>query len=123
MEEKQVYRTTYATAVNWCHNDFVLCNKIPEIDNTVYDNARFSWEDEDGDFIEVYQWFITSCSTHDVEYLEEQFPSLLFTYSELLEAYILCVTHWGTGWDYVSAPTYLKNAECKLGERNKLITY
>ena len=108
MERK--YKTNYRVAVEWCNNSYVMCNRIPEIDGSIYDNMRFSLEDE-----EIYQWFITDCCDSDVNYLEETF-GLLFTYSELLDCYVLCVNHWGTAWDYVYWTTSNKYAERELGE-------
>ena len=109
------YKTNYRVATQWMNNSYVMCNHIAEIDCTVYDNIRFSLEDEDGDPIEIYQWFITDCSKDDVCYLEEAF-GLHFTFSELLDCYILCVPHWGTSWDYVYWTTSNKYAERELGE-------
>ena len=63
------------------------------------------------------QWFITDCSQSDVEYLEKSF-NLLFTYSELLDKYILCVDHWGTSWDYVKIPV---NTEYEYAPNEKQI--
>ena len=75
-------------------------NYITEIDSSVYDNIRFDFEDNNGYLTEIYQWFLTDCTKCDVEYLEKSFD-LKFTYSDLLDGYILCVDHWGTRWDYV----------------------
>ena len=94
------YYTTYDRAVHWLHNNLIMCNNITEIDSSVYDYFRFNLEDEEGNYIEIYQYFITDCSEDDVEYLEKSF-NLKFTYSELLDKYILCVDHLGTGWDCV----------------------
>lgn len=100
--ENKTFYTTYKEAVNWLHNDFVLCNNISEVDESIYDNMRFSDYDEENDsYIEIYQWFITDCNESDVEYLEKHF-GLLFTYSDKLDCYILCVDHFGTSWDYVA---------------------
>lgn len=160
----KVYQTNFKVAVEWLNNDMVLCNKLPEIDPSVWDNMMpviditkssdtpdecphcgsvkvYPYIDEDGDetdewkcefcghvwnpddekdddgyYAEIFQWLITDCSESDVQYLRETF-GLLFTYSDLLDCYILCVTHWGTGWDYVDWTTTNPNAERKLGER------
>lgn len=109
------YKTNYRVATQWMNNSYIMCNHIAQIDCTVYDNIRFSLEDEDGNPIEIYQWFITDCSNDDVYYLEEAF-GLHFTFSELLDCYILCVPHWGTSWDYVYWTTSNKYAERELGE-------
>ena len=93
--------TTYRIATEWLHNDYILCNNIAEIDESIWDNCRFNYEDEDG---EIYQYFITDASESDVAWLEENFPDLLFTYSDKLDCFILCVDHCGTGWDYVATP-------------------
>lgn len=95
------FYTTYKEAVNWLHNDFVLCNNIEKIDETVYFNTRFNKVDEEGFETEIYQWYITDASLSDVEYLEKHF-GLLFTYSELLDCFVLCVDHFGTSWSYVA---------------------
>lgn len=150
---KKLYHTNYSVAVNWCHNALVLCNNIPNIDDSVWDNFEsvndLGYEpeyDKDGneispkcpecgaeleqcgpnmvcpkcdygdDQIEIYQWYITDCSKWDMEYLRDTF-GLLFTYSDMLDCYILCVTHFGTGWDYVDWHTTNPNAECKCGEK------
>jgi hypothetical protein len=93
--------TTYRIATHWCHNSYILCNNITEIDPTIYDNAEFDWTDEDGNAREFFQYYITDASQSDVEWLTKTFD-LLFTYSDKLDCYILCVDHCGTGWDYVS---------------------
>lgn len=98
------FYTTYKEAVNWLNNDFVLCNNIANIDPTIYDNMRFDYYNEDTDsYKEIFQWFITDANQSDVEYLEKHF-GLLFSYSELLDTYILCVDHLGTNWGYVHCP-------------------
>lgn len=90
--------TNYFDAVHYFGNSFVLCNNIPEIDGSVYDNMEFSSYDEETDtYKDIYQWFLTDCSKMDVEYLSRRF-GLLFTYSDLLDVYVLCVDHYGTMW-------------------------
>ena len=96
----ETFYTTYAEAVNWLHNSYVLCNSIVEVDESVYYNAEFDMEDEDGNYTEIFQWYISDCTQSDVEYLKKHF-GLLFTYSDKLDCYILCVDHFGTSWNYV----------------------
>ena len=91
---------SFADAVKRFNNSLILCNNIAELDSTLWDNIRFSLEDEDGNYREIMQYFITDCTTEDVRYLEQWF-GLLFTFSEMLDCYILCVDHWGTSWDSV----------------------
>ena len=113
---KKTYGTNYRVATQWTNNSFILCNDIVEKDFSVYENMRFPLEDEEtGEMTEIYQWFLTDCSKRDVEYLEETF-GLLFSYSDLLDLYILCVEHWGTSWDYVYCETTNEHAARELGE-------
>lgn len=120
------YTTNYAVAANWLHSSLILCNEIIEVDESVLYNQRFSSftneDDEDCDEEneeayerEIFQWYLTDCSQSDVEYLEEHF-GLLFTYSDKLDLYVLCVDHFGTRWSYVECDTDLEQAVCKLGE-------
>ena len=126
MEKK--FRTNYQVATSWLNNALILCNDITEIDNSVYENQRFSnwinWEtgeecdedDEKATEVDIYQWYLTDCTEDAVKFLEKHF-GLLFTYSDLLDLYVLCVDHFGTGWDYVEVETDLENAARKLGEK------
>ena len=96
-------QTTYSIAINWLRPSLVLCNNIAEIDQSIFDNARSSFYDEEEETeTEIYQWFLTNLSLDDVEWMEKNFPDIKFTYSDLLDCFILCVDHWGTGWDYVA---------------------
>ena len=88
---------SFADAVKRFNNSLILCNNIAELDSTLWDNMRFSLEDEDGNYREIMQYFITDCTSEDVRYLEQWF-GLLFTFSDMLDCYILCVDHWGTSW-------------------------
>ena len=108
-----MFATTYRTAVDWLNMNRVLCNNIPEVDPSVLDNMRFDYYDEDQDeYMEIYQWYLTSLSLWDVEFLENHF-GLHFTYYDLLDVFVLCVPHWGTGWDGVYWETDLPQAETK----------
>ncbi len=150
---KRNVSTNYLVAVNWCNNHRIMCNNLPEIDPSVWENMQMvdeepelecpecgssnieateygwgacckcndcghEWEDSDYEKpvqSEIFQWFITDCSKWDVDFLQEHF-GLLFTYSNLLDCWVLCVTHYGTSWDYVDWSTDLKQAERKLGQ-------
>ena len=112
----KMFRTTFEVAVNWLQNALILCNNIVEFDDSIYENARFDLFDEDDNPIEIMQYYITDCSETEVEFLEEHF-GLLFTYSLVLDCYVLCVDHFGTSWNYVMIDTDLKLANCKQGTR------
>ena len=88
---------SYSDAVKRFNNSLILCNSIVDNDSSILENCRFDWEDEEGNLIDIYQWYITDCTTEDVRYLEDWY-GLLFSYSNMLDCWILCVDHWGTPW-------------------------
>lgn len=100
--------TSYKTAVNWLNGNLILCDGIPQIDDSIWDEIRFDLDDEEGNCIDIYQFFLSSYSKSDVEWLEKTF-GLLFTYSNLLGLYVLCVDHFGTSWEDV--PVEVTNPE------------
>lgn len=81
--------------------DLVLCNNIPEIDQSIFDNWETDdpiAEDEDENYGEVFQWFL--CDSSDAEFLKRH--NQYITYSDMLDVYVLAITHFGTDWDYTS---------------------
>ena len=76
------------------------------LNNSVFQYAGYeNWEltngveeDEYGNFLEVYQYYIISDS--GARFLEEYTDELVF-YNQTLDMYIWGVTHFGTSWDYV----------------------
>ena len=133
-----MYSTNYKVAAHWLNNNLILCNDIPNIDESIIENMRFSCDPEDTDddedseaedwhetdpfglwhpesYREIFQWFLTDCSESDVEFLEEHF-GILFTFSPVLDLYVLCVDHYGTSWDYVHCYTDLENAAREEGQ-------
>lgn len=95
---------SYRTAVRWGDTNLVLLNNIKEIDqdfdpySSFYENSN---EDDETEIPEFYQYYITDLSDDSVEWSRKVFPDLTYVYSELLDSWILCVSHYGTSWDYV----------------------
>lgn len=112
MSRKKKMYTNYDVAVHWLNNHYILCNDIPNVDESVIENMSGL---EDG--ADVYQFFLSDCSEHDVEWLLEAFPDLVFSYSEKLGLYVLCVDHFGTCWDYVMTETTVEQAVRSQGEK------
>ena len=106
--------TDYNTAVHWLGNAFILCNNIVENDESVIENIEYpEWtnDNEDGrDGIEIFQWFLTNMSCEDKEWMQKNFPDLIFSYSDKLDLWVLCVDHFGTMWKGVSTTTNCENA-------------
>lgn len=101
MEKKFTKYTTYQIATKWLNMNLVLCNNLPNIDDELYGNMRFDYWDVKGECtIDIYQWYLTNLTESDVEWLENNFD-LKFTYSDVLDCFVLCVDHWGTRWGSV----------------------
>lgn len=101
MEEKFKYHTTFDKIVKLQGMQLVMCNNISSVDDSIWENFTENFqENEYGDYPEIYQWFLTNLSQYDVEWFVEHFD-LIFTYSEKLDIWILCVTHFGTLWSGV----------------------
>jgi len=114
MTTKLNLSTTYKTATNWLNGSLILCNEIQN-DPTFWDNCRFNLFDDNDNPVDIFQTYLTNYSQSDVEFLEEHF-NLLFSYSDKLDLFVLCVDHYGTSWDYVHCDTDLPAAIKSLGE-------
>lgn len=123
----KIVLTTYKNAIDWLGGDLILCNNIGEVDESIYENFRFSFNDEEDEDDgkekcgEIFQWYLTSFSEDSVKWLEKTFEGMFFTYSNKLDLYVLCVDHCGTSWDYV--PCKVKTNYVKQVIINKKETY
>lgn len=54
--------------------------------------------DEDGEYHEIYQWYIISHS--GAEFLQDRTDEIVY-YHEEMDLYVWGITHFGTSWDYV----------------------
>lgn len=92
-----MFRMSFKTAIHWLHKSLIWCDEITNIDPMVYDNLNYNFDEE----TEIFQWFLTDFNEDEINWMRRKFPSLIFSYSNKLELYVLCVDHCGTGWDYV----------------------
>lgn len=73
----------------------VLCNNIARVDENLFDNL------ENGNYshdVEIFQYYIVN--NHGAEYLKNYTREIVF-YSDLLDVYVLGVTHFGMPWEGV----------------------
>lgn len=89
-------------------DEMIMCNNIAEKDETIQENIKYGefWEEkieEEGEdyYPEIYQYFLLDCNEYHLENLQEHYPELIYSYSNLLDLFVLCVPHCGTGWDLV----------------------
>lgn len=76
------------------------------LNNDIFEHAGYeNWdlysgevEDEDGDYYEVYQYYIIT--EGGARFLEENTDEIVY-YNPDLNMYLWGITHFGTSWDYV----------------------
>ena len=108
----QTVRCNYSQ-IFYPDSSLILCNNIPQADESLLENVEsgsfWIYYDENGNECDeenaveqyandIFQWYIIDNGTADR--LKRSTDELIF-YSEALDVYVLGVTHWGTGWDYV----------------------
>lgn len=90
--------------------DYYTLSKI--VGDSVLNNSIFAYagyenweltngveENEYGDYLEVYQYYIVSDS--GARFLEEYTDELVYYHQQQLDMYLWGITHFGTSWDYV----------------------
>lgn len=103
------------TQIFYPNSNMILCNNIPQVDKYLIDSIEngesITYYDKDGNECdeedavdysnsEIFQWYLIDEGTADR--LKRSTSELIF-YSDKLDVYVLGVTHFGTGWDYVGA--------------------
>lgn len=95
--EKKHNRVSYRRLIDRISNNIWLFNKAPELSDYMFDFELNNDYDED-----VYQYYLIDISSYTLGKLQElKCKDLIIGWSEKLEEYVLFVTHFGTGWDYV----------------------
>ena len=99
--ERQPVTCTYAQ-IFYPDSTLMLCNEIPNVFPEIYDYIENGniYDEDDNSYYDIYQFYIIDDGT--ASRLIEHTNEIVF-YCEKLDLHILGVTHWGTGWDYVSA--------------------
>lgn len=119
MEKKVFGRVSYEFAVSFIQNK-VLMNNIPKLDENIWENIPnvFNEEEDEYEYHDIYQWYLTDLSDSEAEWLQETFEVIL-AYSEMLERWILCVDHFGTSWDGVGCDVYSEDFWYARGKENE----
>lgn len=103
--EKETGRASYSTLVREFIGDIVLCNKVMELDEYLFDNIVVGDFNEIPDIFQAYICDVTDWNIHELR--ELQCEDIIIAYSNLLETHVLLVTHFGTSWNYVSTDVEL----------------
>lgn len=111
--EKQHNKISYKRLIDRLFTDMILCNDITKLFYNEIGGKYTEPEveigcecDENDEYIDIYQYFIVDFNGFTYEYILKKYAKQLgnefiLYYIEQLDLYILGVTHFGTGWDYV----------------------
>lgn len=97
-QEKKTGCVSYRRVIERYIDNLVLCNKIEEIDELVWEymqNIDFDSDEE----INIYQYYLCNLTEFEKETLLDY--GIILSYSNVLDLDVLCVDHLGTSWDYV----------------------
>lgn len=95
---------SYKHVVERFIGDIVLCNNITEVDpECIYNELVGSlYDEEEDEYTDVFQWYLCNLSEFDIKFLNKlDQDDIIIVHSDLLDIDVLCVTHFGTSWDYV----------------------
>ena len=93
--------------------DAILCNNITKLFcadiNGEYNEPQIEigtdYDEESDEYIDIYQYFIVDFSSwtySKMQELKEQLGNeFVLYYIDVLDIYVVGVTHFGTSWDYV----------------------
>lgn len=96
-------RKNYREMIDFCCDCMILNNHIITSSNGYWDVycGEIDYYDEENDYyeyVEIYQYYVIS--ERDAERLAEYTNEIVY-YNDVLDVYLLGVTHYGTSWDYV----------------------
>ena len=77
---------------------YILNNNIINAADDYEIYCGVDYDEETDTYSNIYQWYIIPENAAD--YFAEYTDEIVY-YSELLDIYLLAVTHYGTSWDYV----------------------
>jgi hypothetical protein len=111
--EREHNKISYRRLINKFFTDMILCNDITKLfyneiggkycEPTLELGADY--DEETDEYFDIYQYFIVDFSSYTYslfeKYREQLGNELILYYIDELDIYILGVTHFGTGWDYV----------------------
>lgn len=81
-----IIKISYYNAMEFIKFSRIMCNNICEIDPSVYENLEKKVNED-----EIFCWFLTNIDEDDKRLIDEIFPNTFtWTYSDLLDCYVLC---------------------------------
>lgn len=112
--EKEHKKVSFRRIFDRFFTDAILCNNIP---NVLYENMELEigtdYNEETEEYTDIYQYFIVDFNNWSYDKMKEFLQDeIILYYVNELDIYVLGVTHFGTGWDYVLTDIeYVTNLE------------
>lgn len=111
--EKKNNRISFKRLFNRLFTDAIMCNDINKLFyadiNGEYNEAEIEigldYDEENDNYIDIYQYFIVDFNNYTYSKMKELKKELgkefILYYLSNLDLYVVGITHFGTGWDYV----------------------
>lgn len=111
--EKKYNKISFKRLFDRLFTDAVLCNNINKLFygdiNGKYEEVEVEigkdYDEENDEYIDIYQYFIVDFNNFTYSKMQELKEKLgkefILYYLHVLDLYIVGITHFGTGWDYV----------------------
>lgn len=101
--EREHNKISYRRLIDKVSNGIWLFNNAPKLSNYDFEfEIGTDYDEENDDYVDIYQYYLIDINSYALEKLQElDCKDLIIAWSDTLEEYVLMVTHFGTGWDYI----------------------
>ena len=111
--EKEYNLISFRRLFDKLFTDAILCNDITKLFYADI-NGKYSeplaeigtdYDEENDEYIDIYQYFIVDFNSYTYskmqEFSEQLGQEFIMYYIDILDIYVVGITHFGTSWDYV----------------------
>lgn len=101
-EEIKTNRISYRRLIERIGNIW-LFNNAPKLSDYDFEfEIGSDYDEENDEYLDIYQYYLIDTNQYCIDKLNEiNCNDVIIAWSEKLENYVLCVTHFGTSWDYI----------------------
>lgn len=95
-EEKRSNKISLGNMIRIYNPIMILCNNIIDVDEELaMDLYAQTYQEKYDEYDEIYQFYIVD--NPDL-FMKLEYPTAT---SNILDLYVVGITHWGTSWDYI----------------------
>lgn len=111
--EKEHNKISFKRLFDKLFTDAILCNDITKLFyaniNGEYNEPQIEigtdYDEENDEYVDIYQYFIVDFNSYTYSKMQELREQLgkefVMYYIDLLDIYVVGISHFGTSWDYV----------------------